>query len=217
MKLKTKSLRIATLLGLCVLLNGCYSIYLAPVDLGKPYSFYLNKNVDITSIGRITLVELEDVPNDPSLATYATDSLFLAIQKKQVFGVDIVPKSDPKWKILKIEQNQTYTIDQLSVMHKTIRNNAILVGNITQFEPYPHLIIGIKLKIIDLRTSDLVWAFDQVWDSNDQTTKQKIRRYLEKHHGTNINSMNELLVAKSSRQFVDFICHEIAGTLESNY
>ncbi len=211
MKFKIKSLRIG-LVSLLGILGGCHSFYPLSSSPESPNTFYMNENIDITSIGRVTLLEMEDVHNDLSIATYMTDSLFLAIQKKQLVGIDIIRRDEPEWKIVHVRQNQAYTLDQLSVIHKTVHNNAILTGQITRFEPYPHLAIGLKLKMIDLRTSEMIWAFEQIWDSNDQTTKQKIRRYFERQQGVDADSIDEQLVARSSRQFIDFISHEVAET-----
>ncbi|MCK4999520.1 MAG: hypothetical protein KAS23_08290, partial [Anaerohalosphaera sp.] len=96
-------------------------------------------------------------------------------------------------------------------------NNAIIVGSVTQFKPYPHLTLGIRLKMIDLRNGDLIWAFEQIWDCNDSTTKDRIRHYFRSKNQSGSDELNEQLIAKSSKKFVDFISFEIAQTLKTQH
>lgn len=210
--MKTKNIIIACLT--CVtIITGCTSseqIEIKP-DLNCSYT---NKNIDLASIGRVTFVELKQYAADETIAQNATDSLFLSMQKKQFFGIDIIRQNDPKWKSLQLDPDRSYTLDQLSVLHKTVRNKVIIVGTVTQFKPYPHMTMGLRLKMIDLRNGDLIWAFEQIWDCNDQNTKQRIKQYFKSKNQSGSDELNEQLIAKSSKKFIDFISYEVAQTLD---
>ncbi len=98
-------------------------------------------------------------------------ALYQAMQKKQLFGITVFKQSDPAWQSLKLDIKSSYTVDngvlknlpaysleQLSAIHKTLQHDAILIGTITNFEYFPHMSIGLRLKLIDLSNSDLLWA-----------------------------------------------------------
>lgn len=209
--MKIKHIIIASL-SCVTIMTGCSSseqVVIKPA----PGCSYINKDIDLASIGRVTFIELEQYAADETIAQDATDSLFLSMQKKQLFGLDLIRQNDTKWKNLKLEPDQSYTIEQLSLLLKTVRSKAIIVGTVTQFKPYPHMTMGLRLKMIDLRDGQLIWAFEQIWDCNDQNTKQRIKQYFKSKNQSGSDQLNEQLIAKSSKKFVDFISYEVAQTL----
>lgn len=194
------------------ILTGCR---LEPAAPREPANcFYLSDDVDLTSVGRITFVELNRYSSYQTVAQDITDSLFQAVQKRQLFGVDIIRHNDHRWKSLQLNPDRSYSLEELSVVHKTIHNNAMIVGAVTQYQPYPRMTIGLRLKMIDLQSGDLIWAFEQVWDSSDQYTKEKIKRYFRSKQQTGSEELNEQLIERSSKKFIDFIAYEVAGTLK---
>ena len=67
-----------------IFLSGCES-YVALTPKAN-YSF-VNPNMDITTIGRIAVVELKNDSTYPQASSDITGALFQALQKKQVFGL----------------------------------------------------------------------------------------------------------------------------------
>jgi hypothetical protein len=91
--------------------------------------------------------------------------------------------------------------------------NAILTGTVTSYQPYPHLSIGLRLKLIDLADGQLLWAFEQIWDTTDKTTEKKIKEYFQTQIISGITPLHEQLVVVSSLKFVKFVAYEVAKTM----
>ncbi len=79
-----------------------------------------------------------------------TEALFQSFQKKQVFGLTIVRQRDPLWKSLQLEPDTTYSLEQMAAVRQTLKCDGVLIGTITEFKPYPHMTVGLRLKLIDL-------------------------------------------------------------------
>lgn len=198
------------LLFVPVLLSGC-RIYMSPEPSVNCY--YLNPNKDLGTIGRTILVELSNDSPYPQISADATEALFQALQKKQLFGLTLVRQNDPSWRSLQVDLDTAYTLEQLSKMHNA-GANAVLIGTVTEFKPYPHMAIGLRLKLIDLTDGQLIWGLEQIWDTTDKMTQNRIEDYYSDHDLMGFATLGEKLGTVSSLKFVKFVAHETAETLQ---
>ena len=195
---------------LLVLLSGCGSNV---VD--KPTAnYYLNPNKDLSTIGRTALVELANNSAFPQISADVTEALFQALQKKQVFGLTVVRQSETNWRKLQLDLNSEYTLEQLSAMRKNLNCDAVLIGAVTRFEPFPYLTIGLRLKLVDLADGQLLWALEQIWDTTDKTTQDRIKKYYRHHLLPGFKTLQEELGTVSSLRFLKFVAYETAEALQ---
>ena len=194
-----------------VLLSGCITYYSGSAPAADYY--YINPNKSLSTIGRVAIVELDNNSSYPTISTDVIDKLYQALQKKQIFGLTVVRQSDSLWRSLQLDLNSQYTLEQISEIRETLKCDAILLGTITEFKPYPHMIIGLRLKLLDLRDGQLLWALEQVWDSADKTIEYRIKDYFRSHKRSGYAPLEEQLTSVSSLEFIKFVSYEIAETL----
>jgi len=175
--------------------------------------YYHNPNKDIRTIGRVAVVELNNNSSYPQMSSDITEILFQALQKKQVFSLTIVRQQDPSWRSLQLEPDATYTLDQMQSIRKSLKCYGVLTGTITEFRPYPHMLIGLRLKLLDLRDGSLLWALEQVWDIDDKKTEYRIQKYYQSQKSVDSTSLQEHLASISPLEFINFVCYEVAKTL----
>ena len=101
---------------------------------------------------------------------------------------------------------------QLVALRETLRSNGLLLGTITQYQPYPHMVIGLRLKLLDLTDGQLIWGMEQVWDSTDKSIQKRIKRYFKEQLRSGHAPLNEELVVVSSLNFCKFVAYEVATT-----
>ena len=223
----------------CVLLSGCRFFYRTALPSADYY--YLNPDKKLCTIGRVAIVELENDSSFPQISTDVTEALFHALQKKQLFSLTVVHRSDPAWRSLQLDLSSglapilqknakwqpsqtrngtsacltgsTFTLEQLLAIREALKCNAVLIGTITDFKPYPHTAIGLRLRLIDLRDGQLLWALEQIWDSADKTTEYRIKSYFQNQMRSGFAPLREQLVAISSLKFIKFVAYEVAETL----
>jgi hypothetical protein len=193
----------ATLTFIC----GC-SLYRAPTPVGDYY--YLNPDADMAMVGKVVLVQLRNNSVYPQISMDVTRALYEEIQKKQLFSLRVIPEDDPEWRSLNLDIDSLSQPTQLYLAAKTLRCDAIMVGDITEYTPYPHLLLGLRLKMIRCNDARLLWAFEQVWDTADKKTEYRIKKYLNKQTRTGTEVLGEQLVTVSSIKFVKFVAYEVA-------
>lgn len=200
------------LLLLASLLPGCRTQQNAPSAPAANY-YYRNPDKQFATFGRAAIVELHNDSSYPQISTDITESLYQALQKRQVFGLTLIRQSDPSWRSLQLEQDSAYTFEQLLAMRDVLKCDGILVGTVTEYRPYPHMAVGLRLKLLDLRDGQLVWALEQVWDSSDKATEKRIKNYYKTQKREEYAPLNDKLAAVSPLEFIKFVSYEVAGTL----
>jgi len=202
--------RIVLLMLLPALFLGCVNYITPPPAAGY---YYINPDKDLTDIGRVAIVELANVSSYPQINADVTKAVFQALQKRQVFGLTIVKQDDPLWRSLQLEMDSLYTLEELLAIQKKLTCDAVLVGTVTEYQPYPHMVIGLRLKLLDLRDGQLLWALEQIWDSADKTTEYRIKNYSRRQRRSDLTPLHEKLVAVSPLGFVKFVAYEVAATM----
>ncbi|MHC4531715.1 MAG: hypothetical protein ACYSXD_09170 [Planctomycetota bacterium] len=197
-------------LFLLVILSGCGA---NRVDK-PPVGYYLNPDRDLSTIGRTALVELANNSAYPQTSADVTETLFQALQKKQVFGLTVIRQSETNWKKLQLDLDSEYTLEQLSAMRKDLNCDAVLIGAVTGFEPFPHLSMGLRLKLVDLADGQLLWALERIWDTTDKTTQERIKKYYRHHLLPGFDTLEKELGTVSSLKFLKFVSYETAETLQ---
>ncbi len=207
-----KNIKMISLIILMLVISGC-NITQNKSNVTSGNFFYLNPNKNLSTIGRVAIVELQNKSNYPQVSADMTDALYQAIQKRQIFGVMIVNQSDPAWQIIQSDID-TNVFQQLSLLRKQLKCEAVILGTVTEYRPYPHMMIGLRLKLLDLTDSQTIWAAEQVWDSSDKNLEPKIKEYFRKQRKGDLEPLGEDLVSLSSIEFLKFVAYEVASTLD---
>jgi hypothetical protein len=197
------------LLLLIVILSGCRT-HSASAPVSDYY--YLNPNNKLITIGRVAIVELDNDSSYPQISGDVTQALYQALQKRQIFGLTVIRQNDPSWRSLQLDRDSTYTLEQLLAIREALKCDGLLLGAVTEYRPYPHMAIGMRMRLLDLRDGQLQWALEQVWDSADKTTEKRIKSYFKSEKRSGFAPLHEKLAAVSPIEFIKFVSYEVAGT-----
>ncbi len=193
-----------------VLVAGCEKNKENPVAA----FYYLTTQKDLQDIGRVVLIELANDSAYPRVSKDVTDSLYGALQKRQVFGLTVIRPTDAVWHNLQLDKFSDYSYQQLADIRKALKADAILRGTITRYEPFPHLKLGLRLELIDLSNAQLLWALEQIWDAADKATQDKIRNYYKTALFPWSEDLNVDMGSVSSLKFIDFVTWEVGKTIK---
>jgi len=179
----------------------------------EPDHYYLNPDKSLIDIGRVAMINLTNNSGYPHVSSDVTDALFQAIQKKQIFSMTIVRPNDPEWRSLQLDTNATYTLEHLAEIRETLKCDAILIGAVEGYKPYPHLAIGLQLRLVDLDDGQIFWALEQIWDSADKTTEARIGKYFKAQMRPDSATLRQELISVSPLKFIKFAAYETAETI----
>jgi hypothetical protein len=189
--------------GLLALVCGCQCD-----DGNAPMadSYCLNPYKDVRSLGRVALVELNNTSSYPDISSDMTTALFVALQKRQLFGLNVVHQDDPVWVSLRRDLDSADGFKQVVEMRETLKSDGILVGTITEYQPYPRMVVGLRLKLLDLTDGQLLWGMEQIWDTTDRSVRKRIKDW------TSQSPLRDDIVVMSATNFSKFVAYEVAQT-----
>ena len=164
---------------------------------------------NLSAIKSVCLVELQNKTSYPQISEDVTESLHQSLQKKQWFNLSLLKQTDTAWKALEVRPDSAYTLEQLMTAHKLLGTDALLIGTVTSYSPYPRMAMGLQLKLVDLRTGQVVWAIQQIWDAADKATQERIKKYFNQQLRSDFSPIGEQLATLSPINFVKFITYEV--------
>ena len=205
------SLRTRFLVLLMLFLPGCGIYNRAPEPMTGHY--YLNPEMNLADVGKVAIIELENHSRHPQVSADFTESLCQGLAMRALFGLKVIYRSDEIYNSLQLDGERTYTSAQLSSIREALKTDAILTGSITQYQPYPHMNVGIRLRLLDLRSGQLLWALQQVWDGSDKLVAARMKGYFKTQMRKGYEPLKWELAVVSPRHFRKFVVYEIVQTL----
>jgi hypothetical protein len=174
----------------------------------------LFESANLQTIRTLCLVELHNNTAYPQISADVTESLYQALQKKQIAGLSMLRQNDVAWRNLQIRTDAVFTLEQLLETRKMLGVDAAIIGTITSFSPYPHMAMGIQLKLIDLRDGRVICVIEQIWDTADKATEKRIKKYFEQQLRQGFAPLDEKLATLSTINFVRFVTYDMAEMLK---
>lgn len=168
---------------------------------------------EVAGVSRVAFVELTDEVSQPEVSRDMTESLFRALQGRRLFHVEVFRLTDPPCAALPPNKFGPYTLQDLSEMRQVLGCDAVLLGKVDTYQPYPRMQIGIYLRMLDLKSGQTVWSVDHVWDTRDKKTEKRIKDFFEHQLGRDYEPVNWELGTISPSLFEKFIAFETANTL----
>lgn len=183
-----------------------------PQTPAEAIGYYLRPN-GTRDVSRVVFIEFAKDNENPRIAEEATNAMLQAIQNKKLFHIEVIKRTDAVCQDLNLSKSHAYTFDELAAMSKTLKCDAILIGRVDRFQPYPRMMIGLYMQLLDLRQGSLVWAVDHVWDTTDKRTEERIQKYFGKIIKDRYEPVDWELAIMSPRAFLKYVAYEAAETL----
>jgi hypothetical protein len=194
-------------------ISGC-SLRVGKTEQISPLAYYRYRGYDLKRIGRVVMLEMENLSTNQELSKELTTALTEEIRKKQIFGLETLYLSDPKWESLRLSVDSDVSTKQLEDIQKKLGVDAVMYGKIEHCRPYPRNSIGLKLKLVDCATGEPLWAIDEVWDSTDAKIEERAKLFFSTQMRSDYGPMDWEMVRLSPRIYNKFITYEISQTLE---
>ncbi len=199
--------------SLYLLVSGCTYDLAKPSQVGDSNYYYVRPGTYFGGIGKVALFEPVDATCSQDLSTVFMQILAKELRKLHTFSVMPVHETDPYWCNFEKTVNGDYDVEVLNAIRNAYGVNAVIFGEITQYESFPKLNIGLRLRMLDLRTGKILWGVENVWDTNDLSMQRKMCEYYKTHLKNGFEPLGPELLEVSPRAFGKFVATEIAATI----
>jgi len=166
----------------------------------------------VWKLKRVVLVELAPRASSPEVARELSESVYMALQGRQVFSVDLLAKSSPLCASLPEGRGPRFTLEELNTLRSNLRCDAVLVGSVTGFQPYPDAWMAAQLWLVDLRSGRILWGVDHAWRTTDSSTMARMKKYFASESNCE-DGESIRLMEMSPRMMGRFVAWEMARAL----
>lgn len=201
----------ASVLAAALIVAGCGSY--EPKECPETLGFYLSSPQDLARVRSVAFIELDSPLADEPRARQLSESVYEDLQKRNLFNVEFVTRDDFRCRQLPLDVNRPLDLRQMQQIRKALGCDAVVLGEMYHFQPYPRTRVAMQLRMIDLKNGKLVWGIKHTWDATDKDVNHRIHEYWEDEVRKGFEPAQEELVQMSPRWFLKFVSWEAVGTL----
>ena len=176
---------------------------------------HVGSRQDMLRLHRVALVTLACEQEYARIGEGMTQALFQAVQQRKLFHLRVVRPDDLHDAEAILPIGRPCTLEDLAAMREALNCNAVILGSINHFRPYPRMQVGLYLRLIDLRGGRLLWAVDHTWDTAEKTIESRMKEFFADHARSGYDPLHWRVGMLSPRAFGKFVAYEAAATLPS--
>ena len=103
--------------------------------------------------------------------------------------------------------------DFFDSLHEMYGCDAVLFCQLTVFRAYTPVAVGWRMKLVDVRTRQTLWAVDELFDAGQKAVRNGAGNFEVDKQQTSDDTRNDWLVQNSPRRFGQYAAAQILETL----
>jgi hypothetical protein len=119
----------------------------------------------------------------------------------RIFGVDQITSVEP------------IAADEFETLVREFGADAILFTDLTAYHPYRPIVMGVRCKLVESDTVDILWSFDTVFDSGNPTVSTAARRYHLDESAPPYPLQNSSSILQSPLRYSKYVADAVFATL----
>ena len=163
------------------------------------------------------VVVLPNYHSDSSsqILNYSDDIFLKELTKVGIFETIHLPKEKclEFWGKARLSSSESLPENFLSTLHDEYAANGVLFIDLHSFNPYRPLSLGVRAKLVDLKSGEFMWAIDETIDAGDASVLVAINKFQRSKHVQAISNKTSTSVVQSPRFFCKFVANVLFSTL----
>jgi hypothetical protein len=177
-------------------------------------SYHKSEEYNNTSVQRVLLLPFTIESGRDKVVDDITDAFFIELQRSAKFDIveaqefqDILSQQKDVWTrgIIRVE-----TVVEAKKRYKV---DAIIFGTITQYQPYEPPVLGIKIGMFSVRSGNIMWSADAIFDSSQASVIKLLKSYHKKQYQRKQSLYDWNLILLSMKRYAQFVAYHMVATL----
>ncbi len=102
----------------------------------------------------------------------------------------------------------------LSKLHEVYAIDGVMLLDMTYFNAYQPVGMGVRAKLLDGHTGELVWAADEVFDASNPAVSNAARKYFQTKSTTEYPLQRTTTVLHSTARFSKYVAYALFDTIQ---
>ncbi len=177
-------------------------------------SYHKSEEYNNTNVQRVLLLPLTTESRRDKVVDDVTEAFFIELQRSARFDIvearefqDILSQQKDVWTrgLIRAE-----TVVEAKKRYKV---DAIIFGTITQYQPYEPPVLGIKIGMFSVRSGNIMWSADAIFDSSQASVIKLLKSYHKKQYQRNQSLYDWNLILWSMKRYAQFVAYHMIATL----
>ncbi len=177
-------------------------------------SYHKTEEYNNASLQRVLLLPLTIESKRDKVTDEVTEAFSIELQRSAKFSIveanefqDILSQQKDIWNrgLIRAE-----TIVEAKKRYKV---EAIIFGQITQYQPYEPPILGIKIGMFSAKSGNIMWSADAIFDSSQASVIKLLKSYHKKQYQRKQSLYDWNLIMLSMKRYSQFVAYHIIKTL----
>ncbi len=200
-----------------LLCSGCaHTRSSGPATAYKPTNVYLRLPTLPEHLHRVALLPMPRTSADSTIESgIQTLEPIVAseLRKRQGFEVVVVSREDLKAWTGKEAWSSAEELpeDALQRIQKAAGCQAVIFAELTEFQPYPPLAVGLRMRLVECATGSAWWAVDEVLNAGSSTIAESAKEYGRSE--LHLTSQNDVTMLQTPRRFGQFAAWALLSSL----
>lgn len=109
---------------------------------------------------------------------------------------------------------ETLPTKLLSKLHEVYAIDGVMLVDLTYYRAYQPVSIGMRAKLLDGHTGEIVWAADETFDSASPAVSNAARKYFQKQSTTQYPLHQTQSVLQSPTRFSKYVAYALFDTIQ---
>lgn len=187
-----------------------------------PAKSYEAQNVYSLEFIPATMVRVAVLPSyhpeeDPAILASFDNTILSELTKNKLFELVRVDRTYLKkhFNFEQIDSTQPLPTSMMSRIIKDFGAQGVLFTDVTDYQPYRPIRVGLRSKLVDLRDGNLVWVFDDIFDSSQPNVSAAAQRYARRAAVDRFPLDTAESMLQSPQRFTRYVMHETFATVPS--
>jgi hypothetical protein len=216
-----KVLVVAIVLASLAVSTGCRSFSFSDPVIGpsyKPKNIFSKAGPWPREIRRVAILPMaynENQPNTVSGRDLLEPILHTELAKAQRFEcISVSAEFVKKWTHKeKWSATEMLPGDMIQILKTELGCDAVMFPELTQYRPYPPLVIGWNMKLVSVSTQEILWAVDETFDAGELPVANAARRFEMQREQPNPVLAESRQVLISPRRFGQFTAKTLVASI----
>ena len=180
----------------------------------KPVNLYPIERLP-SYFNRVVVLPCFHPDQDSPILEYADEIFLQELNQERIF--ETIPISTMKMKSLfgqgRVSSSGNLPENFLRVLEETTGANGAMIVDLTSFRPYRPMSIGVRAKLIDLKSGEFMWAIDETFDAGHASIQLSTAQFQERSQVRALSAKTTGSVLHSPRVFTKFVASTLYSTL----
>lgn len=207
--------------AIAVLLSGCSTIH----RINGEFDTTLGKKRKTTNVyqdgalpghlTRVALLPMYKGDYDHMDLSLVEENIRLELAKLGLFevvsvGPEVMRELFAQERFSSIEVLPTQLVEKLNARYAI---DGLFLVDLSYFKPYQPVGLGIRAKLLDAKSSQLVWAVDEVFDSSNPKVSNAARKFYKMESVMPYPLHETQSVLHSPNRFSKYVAHSLFGAI----